>query len=197
MAWCWKACEIQHPQSSNDTLGPLKLKSVSVRDGGKYTCLLEVLLQRSKDYNVSDDTMIHIAPWLPKPKADVEKKAFKGSNVSFECAARGFPLEVEWKVKRKDKDTIQSCINGSSGHYKIHRDSVNDPYNFTISDVQYTDRGFYYCCLPSNCSDNVEDNCQRFILLTEPEDPTGGTMALTSHGIFTVLVMFVVSFLCL
>ena len=47
------------PQNSNDALGPLKLKSVSVRDGGKYTCLLEVLLRRSKEYNVSDDTMIH------------------------------------------------------------------------------------------------------------------------------------------
>ena len=51
-----------------------------------------------------------VAPWLPKPKADVEKKAFKGSNVSFECAARGFPLEVEWKVKRKDQ-AVQSCIS--------------------------------------------------------------------------------------
>ena len=51
-----------------------------------------------------------VAPWLPKPKEDIEEKAFKGGDVSFECAARGFPLEVEWKVKRKDQ-AVQSCIS--------------------------------------------------------------------------------------
>ena len=50
------------------------------------------------------------------------------------------------------------------GNYEIHRSGVYDPYVLTVSDVQYSDRGSYYCCLPSNCSDNVKDNCQRFIL---------------------------------
>ncbi|KAJ7388457.1 hypothetical protein OS493_037525 [Desmophyllum pertusum] len=179
------------PQNSQDTLGPLKLKSVSVRDGGNYTCLLEVLLRNVKAYNVSDHTMIHIAPWLPKPKEDIEEKAFKGGDVSFECAARGFPLEVEWKVKRKDQ-AVQSCINGSSGHYKIQRDSVYDPYFFTISDVQYTDRGSYYCCLPSNCSDNIDDNCQRFILRVR--DPLGAlwpVIGILIEAIVLFLIIFI------
>ena len=47
------------PQISTDTLGPLKIAKVSVRDGGNYTCLLEVLLRNFKEYNVSDDTVIH------------------------------------------------------------------------------------------------------------------------------------------
>ena len=69
--------------------------------------------------------------------------------------------------KRKENPyyfLLSVLSDGSSGHYKIHRDGVYEPYLLTISDVQYSDRGFYYCCLPSNCSDNVEDNCQRFIL---------------------------------
>ena len=45
------------PQISQDTLSPLKLKDA--RDGGKYTCLLEVLLRNIKAHNVSDTTMIH------------------------------------------------------------------------------------------------------------------------------------------
>jgi len=53
--------------------------------------------------------------------------------------------------------------DGSDGNYKIHRAREYDPYILTISDVQYTDRGFYYCCLPSNCSEHV-DECQKFIL---------------------------------
>ena len=52
----------------------------------------------------------------------------------------------------------------SDGNYEIQRSGPYDPYELTVSDVKYTDRGFYYCCLPSNCSDNVEANCQRFIL---------------------------------
>lgn len=52
----------------------------------------------------------------------------------------------------------------SDGNYKIERKGIIGPYVLTVSDLQYTDRGFYYCCLPSNCSDNVEDDCQRFIL---------------------------------
>ena len=47
------------PQNSKDTLGPLKIKDVGVRDGGNYTCLLEVLLRNIREYNVSDNTMIH------------------------------------------------------------------------------------------------------------------------------------------
>ena len=47
------------PQNSKDTLGPLKIKDVGVRDGGNYTCLLEVLLRNIREYNVSDYTVIH------------------------------------------------------------------------------------------------------------------------------------------
>ena len=47
------------PQNPKDTLGPLTIKGVGVRDGGKYTCLLEVLLRNIREYNVSDDTVIH------------------------------------------------------------------------------------------------------------------------------------------
>ena len=42
------------PSEPRDSLGPLNLKSVGVRDGGRYTCLLEVLLRYVKEYNVSD-----------------------------------------------------------------------------------------------------------------------------------------------
>ncbi|KAL9986533.1 hypothetical protein ACROYT_G000698 [Oculina patagonica] len=47
------------PQDPRDMLGPLKIKAVGLRDGGNYTCLLEVLLRNVKEYNVSDHTVIH------------------------------------------------------------------------------------------------------------------------------------------
>ena len=37
--------------------------------------------------------------------------AFKGDDVSFECAAKGYPLEVEWKVKKKNEETVEACIS--------------------------------------------------------------------------------------
>ena len=47
------------PTVPRDTLGPLNIKDVGVRDGGIYTCLLEVLLRNIMEYNVTASTVIH------------------------------------------------------------------------------------------------------------------------------------------
>ena len=47
-----------NPQKPQDSLGPLVITNVGVRDGGSYTCKLEVLLRKIKKHNVSDSTMI-------------------------------------------------------------------------------------------------------------------------------------------
>ena len=46
------------PEKPLDTLRPIVLKNISVRDGGKYTCFLEVLLRNIREYNVSGSTMV-------------------------------------------------------------------------------------------------------------------------------------------
>lgn len=43
---------------SNNPLEPLFLKDVGVKDGGEYTCLLEVRLRDQRPYNVTDSTVI-------------------------------------------------------------------------------------------------------------------------------------------
>ena len=50
---------VENPDNNNLTLGPLVIKSAGVRDGGNYTCLLEVLLRHIKEHNVSDSSMIN------------------------------------------------------------------------------------------------------------------------------------------
>ena len=51
---------VRNPDSSNpeNSLGPLVIRYAGVRDGGNYTCLLQVLLRNTKQYNVSDTTVI-------------------------------------------------------------------------------------------------------------------------------------------
>ena len=46
------------PNQPLDTLRPLVLKNIGVRDGGNYTCVLEVALRNIRMYNVSDSTMV-------------------------------------------------------------------------------------------------------------------------------------------
>ena len=46
------------PDKPLDTLRPLVLINIGVRDGGKYTCFLEVALRNIRMYNVSDSTMV-------------------------------------------------------------------------------------------------------------------------------------------
>lgn len=46
-----------------------------------------------------------------------------------------------------------------------------DPYNMFITDLKTTDSGTYYCCLPSNCSPQIdEDRCQKFVLTVKGKD---------------------------
>ncbi|XP_068694015.1 peroxidasin-like isoform X2 [Montipora foliosa] len=151
------------PDKTEDTLKPLNLQSVGVRDAGVYTCLLEVVLRQTKNYNISKSMELRIAPWLTPPNEDIEVKSFKDETAQFNCSAKGNPLEVEWKVQTKGKDEVQACIHGSNGKYEVKRNGPFDPYFLLVKNLQYTDRGFYYCCLPTNCSDSV-DGCQRFIL---------------------------------
>ena len=46
------------PNEPLDSLRPLVLDNIGVRDGGNYTCLLEVKLRNIRNYNVSDSTMV-------------------------------------------------------------------------------------------------------------------------------------------
>ena len=46
------------PNEPLDSLRPLVLDNIGVRDGGNYTCLLEVKLRNIRKYNVSDSTMV-------------------------------------------------------------------------------------------------------------------------------------------
>ena len=61
-----------------------------------------------------------------------------------------------------------SCllIDSSDEKYEVTDGGITNPYILTVSDLQYSDSGFYYCCLSSNCSSSHpnKDNCQRFIL---------------------------------
>ena len=46
------------PNEPLDSLRPLVLDNIGVRDGGKYSCLLEAKLRNIRNYNVSDSTMV-------------------------------------------------------------------------------------------------------------------------------------------
>ena len=47
-----------NPDNPVDTLAPLVIKNAAARDGGNYSCELELRLRNIKPYNVSDSTMI-------------------------------------------------------------------------------------------------------------------------------------------
>ncbi|XP_068692478.1 uncharacterized protein [Montipora foliosa] len=187
----YKRVRSPDPDKTEDTLEPLYLQSAGVRDAGIYTCLLEVVLEQKRDYNISKSMELRIAPWLTPPDEDIEVKSFKDETVQFNCAAKGNPLEVEWKVQKKGKDEVQACINGSNGKYEVKRNGPFDPYFLLVKNLQYTDRGFYYCCLPTNCSDSV-DGCQRFILrVRDPLGPLWPVIGILAEALVLFLIIYV------
>ncbi|PFX26560.1 Fc receptor-like protein 5 [Stylophora pistillata] len=148
-------------------LAPLKFKDVGVRDGGNYTCLMEVLLRHFKSYIVSDYIVIHIAPWFEN-RDDKTVRAKLGDNVTLECSARGYPLKVEWRFKSERNKTVKSCIVSSTDeHYNdVTQDGRSNRNYLTITNLDKAHFGVYYCCLQAGCSDNItEDQCQRFDLV--------------------------------
>ena len=51
---------------------------------------------------------------------DPEYQGYKGRNVSLECPAKGFPLHVEWKFKKKGEDKVRSCIGMFPSHFALN-----------------------------------------------------------------------------
>ncbi|XP_074630031.1 uncharacterized protein LOC141888882 isoform X2 [Acropora palmata] len=110
-----ESVRLPDPNSPKDFLKPIMIRDADVKDGGVYTCLLEVLVRGAANFNVTDYAM----------------------------------------------------VTGSSDEkYEITGGGITNPYILTVSDLQYSDSGFYYCCFSSNCSSSYpnKDNCQRFIL---------------------------------
>ncbi|XP_068741192.1 uncharacterized protein [Montipora capricornis] len=164
------------PSSPEDFLPPLVIKDAGTKDGGIYTCVVEVFLRNVLKYNVTDIAMVTVAPWIDKPIDELKVHKKKGQQVSFECRAGGFPLEVQWQAEAFKKDSVEpsKCINESDKKYGIAQSGIDEPYILTLSDLQYSDAGYYYCCLSSNCSSSHpnRDNCQRFTLVVSGQSST-------------------------
>ncbi|XP_015760858.1 PREDICTED: neural cell adhesion molecule 2-like isoform X2 [Acropora digitifera] len=148
------------------------IQNPGLEDVGNYRCVLGVMLRRQVAYNVTAETTVKIAPWFEKNEGS--KVVNQGQSVELECSARGIALSVEWKIKRKtDKTvkTISGCFNSSSldSRYKISPKGSHGQSVMTIKNVKIADTGnYYYCCLPSKCSNIIEKHrCQKFTLLLE------------------------------
>ncbi|XP_044181883.1 uncharacterized protein LOC114974977 isoform X2 [Acropora millepora] len=163
-----ESVRLPDPNSPEDFLKPIMITDADVKDGGVYTCLLEVLVRGAANFNVTDSAMVTVSPWFDEPKEDIKVSMEMGDKVSFKCGAKGFPLEVEWRLETHRKNSIQpfSCISSSDEKYEITGGGITNPYILMVSDLQHSDSGFYYCCFSSNCSSCYpnKDNCQRFIL---------------------------------
>ncbi|XP_074624069.1 cell adhesion molecule DSCAM-like isoform X1 [Acropora palmata] len=165
MAW-FKDGELLHSIAVNQLSSKLKFKSIvvntdQVRNAGNYTCVLAVKLYNVLDHNESDSTVVTFLPWFETEK-NVEA-GIVGKKIKLKCSARGYPLDVEWRVTKKiaEDETVTSCINASADNrFEISRKGVYDPYVLSIVNLNSTDDGDYYCCLASNCSSNIEGICE-------------------------------------
>ncbi|XP_015760857.1 PREDICTED: uncharacterized protein LOC107340021 isoform X1 [Acropora digitifera] len=148
------------------------IQNPGLEDVGNYRCVLGVMLRRQVAYNVTAETTVKIAPWLETNEGS--KVVNQGQSVALECSARGVvALSVEWKIKRKIDETVKTisgCSNSSSpdSRYKISPGRSNGQSSvMSIENVEIADTGnYYFCCLPSNCSNIIEQHrCQKFTLL--------------------------------
>jgi len=50
-----------------------------------------------------------VKPWFENVEG--EKQAVEvGKSVTLECSAQGFPLNVEWKVKKGEDSVVKACV---------------------------------------------------------------------------------------
>ena len=64
-----------------------------------------------------------VLPWFETEK-NVET-GIVGKKIKLKCSARGYPLDVEWRVTKKiaEDDTVTSCIS------KLHRTKCRNLYS--------------------------------------------------------------------
>lgn len=175
----------------------LVLKNISMKDGGMYSCNLKFLLKGKVPREVKETNSLTIKPWFEsKDGKTVAKKL--GDDLTLQCGARGYPLKVEWKFKSETDETVKTCIDSSMDkRYKVSQKGPHDPFSLTITSLSKADLGVYYCCLPSGCSKNInEEQCQSFDI-DKKSEPTAGTMSVVAHNVFLILSFFVVSLLSL
>lgn len=199
MAW-FKDGELLHSMPVNQLSSKLKFKSIvvntdQVRNAGNYTCVLAVKLHKVLDYNESDSTVVTFLPWFETEKN--EEAGIVGKKIKLKCSARGYPLDVEWRVSKKiaEDKTVTSCINASADNrFEISRKGVYDPYVLSIVNLNSTDDGDYYCCLASNCSSNIEGICESIRLFVI--DPlSGASMDLSLPCLMLTLFILAASLL--
>ncbi|XP_067056389.1 cell adhesion molecule DSCAM-like [Acropora muricata] len=199
MAW-FKDGELLHSMPVNQLSSKLKLKSIvvntdQVRNAGNYTCVLAVKLYNVLDHNESDSTVVTFLPWFETKKN--EEAGILGKKIELKCSARGYPLDVEWRVTKKiaEDKTVTSCINASAdSRFEISRKGVYDPYVLSIVNLNSTDDGDYYCCLASNCSSNIEGICESIRLFVI--DPlSGASMDLSLPCLMLTLFILAASLL--
>lgn len=199
MAW-FKDGELLHSMPVNQLSSKLKFKSIvvntdQVRNAGNYTCVLAVKLYSVLDHNESDSTVVTFLPWFETEKN--EEAGIVGKKIELKCSARGYPLDVEWRVTKKiaEDKKITSCINASADNrYEISRKGVYDPYVLSIVNLNSTDDGDYYCCLASNCSSNIEGICESIRLFVI--DPlSGASMDLSLPCLMLTLFILAASLL--
>ena len=98
---------------------------------------------------------------------------------------RFLPFSTSYKSNvPKGNPVLLFLTDGSDGKYRIHREGIYEPYFLTVNDLQYSDRGSYYCCLPSNCSDSVEGDCQRFVLRVRGKVSCPLSPRISTHKFF-------------
>lgn len=175
----------------------LVLKDIDMKDGGKYSCTLHVLLEPRVPYKVEDSTSLTVRPWF-ESKDDKSVKMRLEGDLTLVCGARGYPLKVEWKFKSETDGSVKPCIDSSKDErYNVSQKGPYDPYSLTIESLSEADIGVYYCCLPSGCSEDIDkDRCQSFDI-DEIGDPTAGQVSAVAHNVFVILALFVVSLSCL
>lgn len=199
MAW-FKDGELLHSIPVNQLSSKLKFKSIvvntdQVRNAGNYTCVLAMKLYNVLDHNESDSTVVTFLPWFETEKN--EEAGIVGKKIELKCSARGYPLDVEWRVTKKiaEDKTVTSCINASADNrFEISRKGVYDPYVLSIVNLNSTDHGDYYCCLASNCSSNIEGICESIRLFVI--DPlSGASMDLSLPCLMLTLFFLAASLL--
>lgn len=175
----------------------LVLKSISMKDGGMYSCNLKVLLKDKVPREIKETSSLTIKPWFESKDGETVGKKL-GDDLTVECGARGYPLKVEWKFKSKTDETVKTCIDSSMDErYKVSQKGPHDPFSLTVTSLSKADLGVYYCCLSSGCSKNInEEQCQSFDI-DQKSEPTAGTMSVVAHNVFLILSFFVVSLLSL
>ncbi|XP_031571683.1 uncharacterized protein LOC116305849 [Actinia tenebrosa] len=186
--------EVKNLAENEKLLPNLTLNMEKPEDAGTYKCQLTSILRLQREYITTGKIQVKVIPAFPRNQMllgdDNEIIKTESESATMNCGAKGNPIQIIWQKHGRSETTRTSLTQTTNSSKYIFDSTTNyEGFKLEIHDLDYDDRGEYYCCIKYNAS---LEKCQEFTLRVK--DPLGWLWPLIGiicEAILIILILLI------